>query len=538
MLCCHFHVACAHLPQRQSLTQLYRYFDRECNERVYFPDLLSAIRGTLSARRQNILDAVFDALDVRQHGAVDIDLILRTFDPSRHPQVLSGEKKPADLIREFGIAFDGAGATNNGAVSRAEFIEFYAGISAGVPYDDDFFVNIIERCWHVKEAIPSSLVPMVLTSGGASRSATLTPYSRTPMLDRVRHIFREKIRQKTTNTKSEVDQLRLVFKHFDLSNTGFIDYTGFRRAAERFGICLEDRTLQALFDEFANDEGRVDYLAFATSLYSEDTSSAAYHQFQRSQTLQASQRLAAEASRPGTGRSYIDSAQVLISSPVAAAAAPSNTASFGRTAGVRRTLNQKERESSVLPTVVFVYGGPGAGKATQSSRVVREFGFIHLSMTSLLQTEAANKGSAVGRQIAGALAAGQTVPPEVSVRLLTAAIQDHVNRGSLYFLVDGFPQSLAARDVCDAAFVGRAEVPFAVYLETPQSVLESRLQSRARHTGVPIDVAAVQREFNVFAKETIPVINAFGAEGRLHVVDAAATPDVVYQQMQKIIAEL
>jgi len=42
------------------------------------------------------------------------------------------------------------------------------------------------------------------------------------------------------------------------------------------------------------------------------------------------------------------------------------------------------------PFVVFVLGGPGAGKGTQSQLLAKEYGFIHLSAGDLLREEVIN----------------------------------------------------------------------------------------------------------------------------------------------------
>ena len=529
------------VPQRQHLTKLYRHFDRNQNERVYYPDLLDAIRGTLSPRRLNMLHQIFDFLDPEQHGAVDQVAIIKQFERGahRHPQVLSGEKKAADVVREFALAFEGAGARNNGAVTREDFIRFYSGISASVPYDDDFFLAILTRVWGIKEFVPKSLASTILAgTPGAVTSAT-------PLLARCKAIFREKVRQKTLNSKSEIENLRLVFKFFDLTNSGTVDFPGFQKALARFGITLDANTMQLLFDEFdVEGKGRIDYLLFATTLYEEEVASAAHHQFNRSQQFKQSQRAKEEAERPESRREYVDSKAVLLSSPAAAvekagfaaaAAADASSSSDWKRATARKTLSQKERENSVLPTVVFVLGGPGVGTSTQCARVTREFGFTHLNVSEMLASERANPASAIG----AALASVGSVSPDVLVSFLARAIQDAVHKGSLYFLVDGFPTTMRARQTWEAVMSSKVDVPFMIYFETAQSIMEQRLASRARHTGRPLEAPeALQRKFAQFAKETIEVVNSFGAEGRLQVVDAGALPDEVYAQVQKIISEL
>ena len=49
------------------------------------------------------------------------------------------------------------------------------------------------------------------------------------------------------------------------------------------------------------------------------------------------------------------------------------------------------------PNVIFVLGGPGAGKGTQCCRIVENFGHVHLSAGDLLREERAKPGSEVSQ---------------------------------------------------------------------------------------------------------------------------------------------
>lgn len=89
-------------------------------------------------------------------------------------------------------------------------------------------------------------------------------------------------------------------------------------------------------------------------------------------------------------------------------------------------------------TVIFVLGGPGAGKGTQCERLVRDYGFKHLSAGDLLRGEQDREGSEFGELIKTYIKEGQIVPMEVTIQLLenaiTATIKDEDNRR---FLIDG-----------------------------------------------------------------------------------------------------
>lgn len=51
-----------------------------------------------------------------------------------------------------------------------------------------------------------------------------------------------------------------------------------------------------------------------------------------------------------------------------------------------------------MPKVVFVVGGPGAGKGTQCAKIKETFGFEHYSTGDLLRAEVAT-GSDIGLEI-------------------------------------------------------------------------------------------------------------------------------------------
>ena len=74
-----------------------------------------------------------------------------------------------------------------------------------------------------------------------------------------------------------------------------------------------------------------------------------------------------------------------------------------------------------LPGVVFVLGGPGAGKGTQSALIVEKYGYTHLSAGDLLRAER-KSGSAQGQMIDEYIKEGKIVPVEVTVKLLIDAI--------------------------------------------------------------------------------------------------------------------
>ncbi|KAK4105548.1 UMP-CMP kinase [Parathielavia hyrcaniae] len=178
-------------------------------------------------------------------------------------------------------------------------------------------------------------------------------------------------------------------------------------------------------------------------------------------------------------------------------------------------------------TVLFVLGGPGAGKGTQCARLVRDYHFTHLSAGDLLRAEQDRPGSQYGQLIKDCIKNGAIVPMEVTVALLEKAMRE---AGSSKFLIDGFPrkmdQALKFEEVvCPARLV--------LFYDCPEAVMEQRLLERGKTSGRADDNAeSIRKRFRTFIETSMPVVDHYETENRVVKVDATPTPDQVYAETQ------
>ena len=89
-------------------------------------------------------------------------------------------------------------------------------------------------------------------------------------------------------------------------------------------------------------------------------------------------------------------------------------------------------------TVIYVLGGPGAGKGTHCSKLVRALPCRHLSVGDILRAEKDKVGSEFGKIITRNMQEGKIGPPEITVELLRKAIEDDLTQNGIkVFLLDG-----------------------------------------------------------------------------------------------------
>ncbi|KAK5990367.1 UMP-CMP kinase [Cladobotryum mycophilum] len=189
-------------------------------------------------------------------------------------------------------------------------------------------------------------------------------------------------------------------------------------------------------------------------------------------------------------------------------------------------------------TVVFVLGGPGAGKGTQCANLVAEQGFTHLSAGDLLRAEQQRPGSQFGELIKDYIKNGLIVPMEVTVQLLENAMTDALKeKGSKQgrFLIDGFPRKMDQAHkfeeaVCPAKLV--------LFFDCPENVMEERLLERGKTSGRSDDNAeSIRKRFRTFIETSMPVVNYYEGQGKVIKVDATPTADQVYTKTKKLLGE-
>ncbi|MFN2378337.1 MAG: nucleoside monophosphate kinase [Candidatus Binatia bacterium] len=181
------------------------------------------------------------------------------------------------------------------------------------------------------------------------------------------------------------------------------------------------------------------------------------------------------------------------------------------------------------PNVVFVLGGPGAGKGTMCELAEIQLGWTHLSTGDLLRAEQ-ETGGPTTEIIKDYIAAGKLVPNEIVVRLLKDAMERTIRTtGRTNFLIDGFPRSLSNLEAWYEVCGRKAELPTMLYLECPFEVLEQRILGRARYSGRADDnVEAMKLRFDSFKAETLPTVQLFRSKGRCVDIDTSQDRETVY----------
>lgn len=191
--------------------------------------------------------------------------------------------------------------------------------------------------------------------------------------------------------------------------------------------------------------------------------------------------------------------------------------------------------------VVFVLGGPGSGKGTMCGRIVDKYGWVHLSAGDLLRAERKDPTSKDGELINEFIREGKIVPVEITLKLLQKAMEAS---GKLNFLIDGFPRNLDNYQGW-VKNMSHVDVPSLLYLETTEQVMQDRILARAAHaqkngqaTRTDDNVESIKKRFKTYLESTMPIIDTFRKQNKVHLVDSTPDPDVVFSGVSQLFDRL
>jgi adenylate kinase len=180
--------------------------------------------------------------------------------------------------------------------------------------------------------------------------------------------------------------------------------------------------------------------------------------------------------------------------------------------------------------LVFV-GPPGAGKGTQSQRLIEHLGVCHLSTGDLLR-QARRDQTPLGLMAAKYMDEGRLVPDPLVVAIVGQRMtQPDCAAGCLF---DGFPRTVGQAKALDEhlAQIG-APLDAVLALVVDREELKRRLLGRGREDD---QESTIDRRFVEYDAQTQPMLDYYRRQGRLHLIDGHGHPDEVFDRIKKVLA--
>ena len=165
---------------------------------------------------------------------------------------------------------------------------------------------------------------------------------------------------------------------------------------------------------------------------------------------------------------------------------------------------------------IVIFGAPGAGKGTQSDKMIEKYGFGHISTGDVLRDQI-KKGTELGKTAKGYIDEGSA---------------DH--KGVIF---DGFPRTTPQAEALKKMLAERGhKVAAMIELSVPEDELMARLINRGKVSGRSDDnEETIKKRLDVYHNQTAPLIDWYANEGIHHHVEGLGTVDEIFARVCDII---
>lgn len=213
---------------------------------------------------------------------------------------------------------------------------------------------------------------------------------------------------------------------------------------------------------------------------------------------------------------------------------------------------------------LILFGPPGSGKGTQSSRLVAHYGMTHISTGDALRAAIRNK-TEIGMRAQAIMERGALVGDDLVTELLGSIIGQH-RETTDSFLFDGYPRTRQqVKNLDELIEEYNLSPPAVIVLDVPDETLILRLTGRricahcravfniyfspARQNGV-CDVCAgplmkrvddnpetTRERLRVYHEQSRPVLDLYSDRGLLYTIDATGNAEEVFRKINAVIEE-
>ncbi|HJN06043.1 MAG TPA: adenylate kinase, partial [Bacteroidales bacterium] len=179
---------------------------------------------------------------------------------------------------------------------------------------------------------------------------------------------------------------------------------------------------------------------------------------------------------------------------------------------------------------IALFGPPGAGKGTQSKKLLDKYNLTYISTGDILRTEIADK-TQLGLKAKSIIESGGLVPDELVVEIIEKKIK--TNQDSRGILFDGFPRTVVQSYILDGLLLKlNTSLDMMISLEVPEDELINRLLLRAKasnRTDDTLDVIKVR--LKEYEEKTTPVANYYQDQGKYYKLSGVGELDTIFDNI-------
>ena len=183
---------------------------------------------------------------------------------------------------------------------------------------------------------------------------------------------------------------------------------------------------------------------------------------------------------------------------------------------------------------LVLFGPPGAGKGTQSEKLIAKYGFVHISTGDLFRWHTKND-TPLGKRVKEIMNSGALVPDEITIAMLKEELDK--NPGAKGFLFDGFPRTVAQAEALDKFMKDNdSAIHHVVALDVTEEEVRKRIaKRRTTENRVDDEEEKLNKRITEYFTKTVHVLPFYKNLGRLVTVKGIGEIDNIFESICKVI---
>jgi len=179
---------------------------------------------------------------------------------------------------------------------------------------------------------------------------------------------------------------------------------------------------------------------------------------------------------------------------------------------------------------LVLFGPPGAGKGTQSEKLIQKYGFVHISTGDLFRWHTKND-TALGKRVKEIMNSGALVPDEITIAMLKEELDK--NPQAKGFLFDGFPRTVPQAEALDKFMKdNESAIHHVIALDVTEAELRTRIAKRRTvENRVDDEEEKLNKRITEYFTKTVHVLPYYKNQGRLNTVHGIGEIDVIFKNI-------
>jgi adenylate kinase len=183
---------------------------------------------------------------------------------------------------------------------------------------------------------------------------------------------------------------------------------------------------------------------------------------------------------------------------------------------------------------LVLFGPPGAGKGTQSEKLIAKYQLVHVSTGDLFRGHIKNQTN-LGQKVSQLIADGELVPDSITIAMLEEEVDK--NPDAKGFIFDGFPRTVTQAEELDKFLVSKdSSITGVMALDVDQDELTRRIAERYKISGRPDDDAEkLKKRIEEYFSKTVHVLPYYEEQGKLSKVDGIGEKETIFENLSAVI---